>query len=1253
MDKMTNIITGARQLPLRHLSIRVPWNDTGWDGKVCERPKENISCLILSNIREKRDDAQEASVAGRPWKELTADQLPPCVSERGQFMASEESRRWLVHPYSETSKAHKHLKPTIFRYPPYSAACMPFNWMLKDFARELVEKLELDFRPELEDDAHQVMGFETEWVQVKYNQLLMLNTFFGAVKPKRSLAFFYAKRIPLVDDTRRVIIGVGWVDHVGDPVEYDYSGPGPLESVLWERSIQHSIRPGFRNGFLLPYHEVIEYLDRHPEEDPADYVAFVPDDQFWSFSYGSEHVTNDGAIGVLLSCAKALQNIQKIVSGPWGAVLEWINERLDELWKMRGPCPGLGAALTAFGVENGSFIAYELERMIDSDLSGEGDPWELVERLFKAPGSFPTAIKSKISANLQKKWEVLPNERRALLKLLSRFELKADQTICYYVHEFKERAELQIQATDADILSNPYLVYELDRVAYEPVNLATIDRGVFPDGSIREKYPLEKPSRVDDALDDRRVRALVIRQLENAAVNGDTLRPRSQVIQEIRELDLQPACPVDGDLMNVVEGSFKPVIQSVKLANGQTAYQLGRLADVGQTIQSAVTRRVNGARHTGDVNWRERLDIVLKGPAPADDELEQAARQEKAAALSELFASRFSVLIGPAGTGKTTLLKVLINEPSIQARGVLMLAPTGKARVRMEIQTGLKGAQTIAQFLLPLDRYDYQTGRYHLSDRSRIEAGKTVIIDEASMLTEEQLAAVLDALKGVERLILVGDPRQLPPIGAGRPFLDIVRELAPNNIELIFPRIGQGYAELTVRRRQVGLKRDDLLLAEWFSGRPLDVGADEIWELIRNDELSEHLRFVQWDSSEELQQRLFDVLVEELKLSGPDDSAGFEISLGGAPYGDSVFFWPSRKDQAGACEKVENWQILSPVHNTPHGVEALNRLIQTSFRRKTIEFANRQWRRIPKPMGREEILYGDKVIHTQNQRRYEVWPKDDAMNYVANGEIGIVVGQFKGKNAKYKRLPWKMEVEFSSQPGFRYSYTGKDFGDEGNPKLELAYTLTVHKTQGSEFGMTFVILPNPCILLSRELIYTALTRQKERVIIFHQGDRHALRRYSEDYYSEFARRLTNLFRPAEPVMLEDRFLEEGLIHKTRHGESVRSKSEVIIANLLNEAGVDYSYELSFVGSDGRVRYPDFTIEDDETGELILWEHLGMMIDPKYRERWRKKLDWYRDQGVLPYDQGGGSRGILITTQDDERGGINSEEIEKLIRRLFN
>ena len=174
-------------------------------------------------------------------------------------------------------------------------------------------------------------------------------------------------------------------------------------------------------------------------------------------------------------------------------------------------------------------------------------------------------------------------------------------------------------------------------------------------------------------------------------------------------------------------------------------------------------------------------------------------------------------------------------------------------------------------------------------------------------------------------------------------------------------------------------------------------------------------------------------------------------------------------------------------------------------------------RKIHPPLGPQGIIYGDKVINLKNSTRRKVYP--DRQSYVANGDVGLVVGNYKTKNQN-KLYSW-LEVEFTSQPGHDYKFDIGEFkGEEGTPPLELAYALTVHKTQGSEFGITFVVLPNPCWLLSRELLYTALTRQQERVIILHQGDVRELRRYADESYSDIARRLTNLFGPPNPISVE-------------------------------------------------------------------------------------------------------------------------------------
>ena len=833
-----------------------------------------------------------------------------------------------------------------------------------------------------------------------------------------------------------------------------------------------------------------------------------------------------------------------------------------------------------------------------------------------------------------------------------------EQATTLYVKE--ERTKAGIACSDTDILKNPYLLYENTRLTSDPISVWTVDRGVFPDEVIRKQHPLPEPTALDAGTDARRIRALTIKVLEDAANGGNTLLPQDQVVLGIRALQLQPPCEVDADLMNVAKDDFDAVIGEVAMANKAPALQLGRLAEMGETIRSAIDKRIKGKRLVVEAEWRKLLDKHLTAQgAGKGDELEESARAEKTAALKELAESRLSVLIGPAGTGKTTLLSVLCSHPLVAEGDILLLAPTGKARVRMEQSTkNLKlTGYTIAQFLKP-HRYDSMTQRYHLSDHPTEVGARTVIIDEASMLTEDMLAALIQALKGVRRLILIGDPRQLPPIGAGRPFVDIIKHLAPEGITAQFPRVGPGYAELTIRRRQAGADREDLQLAEWFSGSPIAPGEDDVFDKVVRAGQSQHVRFVQWETADELRTNLIQVLVDELHLSGADDIAGFDAKLGGEAWNEIRFFNPRRGEKAGAAETAEGWQILSPVRSAAHGVPDLNRLIHKQFRQAMIDTTHKQsWKRkYPKPMGPEEIVYGDKVINLVNtdpslwwNKHRKVWPaKDDA--YIANGEIGMAVGFFWKKGLP--DLRYKLEVEFSSQPGFKYDFTSnKDFSEDGNPVLELAYALTVHKSQGSEFGTVILVLPNPCRLLSRELLYTALTRQKDRVVILHQGPRTELRKYSSDDRSETARRLTNLFIAPSPIIIDGRFYEEHLIHRTAHGEMVRSKSEVIIADHLASKGVEYGYEQPLTIA-GVTKYPDFTVEDMESGLTFYWEHCGMLHVPSYRRRWEEKLAWYKANGILPHEEGAGEKGTLIITRDEANGSIDSAKINLMIAEVL-
>jgi hypothetical protein len=417
--------------------------------------------------------------------------------------------------------------------------------------------------------------------------------------------------------------------------------------------------------------------------------------------------------------------------------------------------------------------------------------------------------------------------------------------------------------------------------------------------------------------------------------------------------------------------------------------------------------------------------------------------------------------------------------------------------------------------------------------------------------------------------------------------------------------------------------------------------------MLGKDFSSPHLMLKHWKTPEDLQKQVIEIVVKELGLASDRDEPGFSRKLGASEKESGrLSFYPS------AAQQIESWQVLSPVKSVDVGVPLLNRKLHDSFRAELMRFS-RERRFFPKPAGAESIVYGDKVINVRNQRRKD-YP-DSGEGYVANGEIGIVTGGVAKNQGNYTKRPRYLNVVFSSQPDVSYSYSSRDFTEDGDVVLELAYALTVHKAQGSQFGLVILVLPNPCRLLSREMLYTAFTRQKQRLVILHQGAFSDLKKYGSEAYSEVARRVTNLFQPPKMVPVKvpgekkERFLEDGLIHRSANGEAMRSKSEVIIADRLQALRVDYDYELPLT-LDHVTRYPDFTINDQESGRVFYWEHCGMVGNNEYDERWERKQKWYRDGGVLPVEEGGGPNGALIVTK--ETPGISSPDVESLIRKFI-
>lgn len=1216
-----------------HLTARVAWHDSGWKGSVCRQPSCNSFCTALDRIREERDDGREDSLAGKRWSTLDPEDLPACKAESGAFMNEEAWTRRFVHPYANIKKAedtHGHLKPTLVKVPSYATFVVPFAWMLRSEQEAIDERLPTPL-PADEDSP-----FASPWVFGRERQEAILKLFSSRLTPERSLVFFYCKEgQPLGDAISRLVMGVGRIATIAQPKSFDVTERKPAH-LMWDLLIRHTIRPDGEDGFLLPYHEYLEPTGDAAEDTRRERLLqeiAVPADpaHVRVFSYAAELAPADIALSTLVRCLKSVRKIREhgIVKGPWERREEWLNHQIALAWHDRGPFPGLGPALEAMGMRLGTALALELRS--SGTVKSDEDPWPTVDSILRGKQKPPQPAYAEDLKAIRETWTGLSEERRVLLKLLSRFALTTAQAFRWF--DPKERAKATAtKINDEDVIANPYRMSETDLGDWNdsPVSVGLIDRALLPDATIAAKHPIPVPSKVGSPNDARRFRAALVAVLRDASENGDALLSVPEALQRVGSLDLVHPCVIGSDWPSTNRSTLTTVIELVEVVGSDVtpipALQLTELKAREDRLRSVLGKRAGKPAPLVKADWQKLLVAAISeagGKFDETKELHRQAIQEQATALARVLSRRLSVLVGRAGTGKTSVMGALMLSEVLTKDGVLLLAPTGKARVRLGKATNAE-AMTVAQFLHRLGRYDGARQRPKFDGKDKHRKEKTVVIDECSMLTMDDLVAVLEALDlaHVQRLILVGDPSQLPPIGVGRPFADLVSYLestkAPSDDG---SPLSHALARLTVEVRSAAAATaasDALRLASWFTSEQQPVDADRVLSDLELGEKFNDLEIMFWKTPDELRERVLQAFQRHLGLKNGSDVAGFDAALGLDERGWVPFEAP---------EGSERWQLLSPVRMHPHGVHNINRWVQLQFRAKELEAASTAW---GISLGDESIVAKDKVIQTTNQRRkaYNWSERATEEHYIANGEVALI--------AKVKNM---LKGVFAGRPNLTFDYWPNQFSD-GYAPLELAYALTVHKSQGSEFKKVFVILPKNCRLLSRELVYTALTRSREQLVLLVEGDdATVLFDLTRPERSETARRNTNIFQSVVRVADDSVPFAEHLIHRTEKGHLVRSKSELVIANMLFQLGIPYDYERICDGTaaPGRLR-PDFSFVTAD-GDLIVWEHLGMLSRPDYKRGWDWKREWYARNGFV-------EGRTLFTSTEDAQNGLDSARLRE-------
>ena len=557
---------------------------------------------------------------------------------------------------------------------------------------------------------------------------------------------------------------------------------------------------------------------------------------------------------------------------------------------------------------------------------------------------------------------------RQLMEFFSLHHLSAELAVRAYKHYGESTIEL--------LYDDPYLLMEEGLEApFAAVDRFAIELGVAAD-------------------DPRRAEAGILYELNHNLTAGHSFLPRDKLIAATAQLlSVEPevagqgverlleAQRLVGEVLAGIQVIYLPRLYEAECFCAERLLAFGGQSFSAPQNLEAMIRRIAG-------------------------ESGISYSQEQQQAIRAAAGSGVLLITGGPGTGKTTILNGILALMGQMGKRCLLAAPTGRAAKRLSEVTG-QDASTIHRLLEAT--MDPHTGElFFARDEDNPLKADTVIVDEMSMVDVELLYALLRAVPQNKQLILVGDADQLPPVGPGFPFSDMLRsnQLPTVRLTQIFRQAQQSLIVMNAHRVNQG-QMPELRAVDsdfFFMRRKTE---DSVWELIR------------------------DLCAVRLPKN-----------MGIPP---------------------EQIQVLSPTRKGGVGTVHLNQVLQAALNPPAPEKKERKF-------GEFTFREGDRVMQIRNN--YDLmWKKTDGSALgcgVFNGDVGII--------RSIDPEAETMTILFDDREA-EYDFTQLN-------ELEPAYAMTVHKSQGSEYRAVILSVWNGSpYLLSRSILYTAITRARELLIL--------------------------------------------------------------------------------------------------------------------------------------------------------------------------